>query len=60
MSDKQGDSKLTFKVPSKSGKEDHEVEVLNDKYKCDCVSFKTRKSCSHIDKIKKDMEEKGK
>jgi hypothetical protein len=46
------DSKLTFKVPSKSGGEDHEVEVFNGEYKCDCVSFKTRKTCSHIDKIK--------
>jgi hypothetical protein len=58
MNEKQGASKLTFKVPSKSGGEDHEVEVFNGEYKCDCVSFKTRKKCSHIDKVKKDMEKK--
>lgn len=52
MDDKQGKSKLTFKIPSKSGGEDHEVEVEGDKWKCDCVSFKTRKKCSHIEKAK--------
>jgi len=45
--------KLTFKVPSKSGGADHEVEVFDNEYKCDCVSFKTRKTCSHINDIKK-------
>jgi hypothetical protein len=48
--------KLTFKVPSKSGGDDHEVEFENGTFKCDCVSFRTRKRCSHIDKVKKDME----
>ena len=51
--------KLTFKTPSKSGGEDHEVEIDKDVWKCDCVSFKTRKRCSHIDKIKKQLEEKN-
>jgi uncharacterized protein YbaR (Trm112 family) len=46
-------AKLTFKVPSKSGGDDHEVEVDNGNYKCDCVSFKTRKTCGHINQIKK-------
>ena len=48
--------KLIFKVPSKSGGDDHEVEFENGKFKCDCMSFRTRKRCSHIDKVKKDME----
>ena len=52
MDNRQGKSKLTYKIPSKSGGEDHEVEVEGDKWKCDCVSFKTRKKCSHIEKAK--------
>jgi hypothetical protein len=56
MSEKNGASKLTFKVPSSSGKDDHEVGVENGVYTCDCVGFKTRKHCSHIEKIKKDIE----
>lgn len=47
--------RLTFKIPSKSGGDDPEVEVLDGEYKCDCISFKTRKTCSHIDKVKKDI-----
>ncbi len=56
MNDRQGASKLTFKVPSKSGGDDHEVELENGNFKCDCVGFKTRKKCSHVDEIKSRIE----
>lgn len=60
--DENFSNKLIFQVPSKSGGDNHEVEFDKqfDKYKCDCVGFRTRKKCSHIDYIKNKMETKQK
>ena len=50
----KSERKQIFKIPSKTNKyEHHEVELEKKKYKCDCIGFKTRKKCSHIDQVKK-------
>jgi hypothetical protein len=49
-------SELVFKVPSKSGGDDHEVIVNGEDYSCDCIGYKTRKKCSHIEQIKKKLQ----
>jgi hypothetical protein len=44
---------LTFKIPSKTKEfEHHEVQIKNNVWSCDCVGFRTRKKCSHIEEAK--------
>lgn len=51
--DNKKNRKLIFKIPSKSKEfEHHEVKLEGGEYKCDCIGFKTRNKCSHIDKCK--------
>lgn len=47
----------TYKVPSASGGDDHDVVVSDDRslYSCDCMGYKTRKRCTHGDDLLKQL-----
>jgi hypothetical protein len=44
-----------FKVESGDKTKTYTVIVINDKFECECVGFKYRHKCKHVDAVKKRM-----